>query len=122
MKTRIAAFQYLKILQSKHTKIENIQYDKFETQSYLTSPMFTNNEVNLLHALRSRTVNVKCNFSSKHKDDLLCPLCSEECDDQLHLLNCIILKRKLRTKVTANNKVAYSDIFGDASKQKEATH
>ena len=88
------------------------------TQSYLTSPMFSNKEVNLLHALRSR-----CNFSSKYKDNLSCPVClvESESDDQQHILNCNILKKKLRTKITANNRVAYSDIFGDVIKQKEVT-
>ena len=88
------------------------------TQSYLTSPMFSNKEVNLLHALRSR-----CNFSSKYKDNLSCPVClvKSESDDQQHILNCNILKKNLRTKITANNRVAYSDIFGDVMKQKEVT-
>ena len=88
------------------------------TQSYLTSPMFSNKEVNLLHALRSR-----CNFSSKYKDNLSCPVClvESESDDQQHILNCNILNKKLRTKITANNRVAYSDIFGDVMKQKEVT-
>ena len=124
MKIRSAAFEYLKMLQSKHTKIKNIQYSKFETQSYLTSPMFSNKEVNLLHALRSRSVNVKCNFSSKYKDNLSCPVClvESESDDQQHILNCTILNKKLRTKITANNRVAYSDIFGDVLKQKEVTY
>ena len=55
-KTKVAAFSYLKSLQVQHSKIKDIQYPRFETQKYMTSQMFTNCEVNLLHALRSRSV------------------------------------------------------------------
>ena len=70
-KTKEAALKYLKDLQSKHSKIKTIPYSSLETQPYMTSPIFNNEEVNTLHALRSRYVNVK----AKYQNNMLCPLC-----------------------------------------------
>ena len=95
---------------------------KFETQKYLKSPLFKNEEVNLLHALRSRVVAVKNNFSSKYKNNLLCPLCIMSIDDQPHILNCSVLKRKFRSNEAAKYSIKYEDIFGDIQKQKQVTH
>ena len=121
-KTKNAAFRYLKNLQSQHSKISDIKYPIFETQKYMTSPIYINDEVNLLHALRSRSINVKHNFSSKYRNDMSCPLCSTGMDDQQHILDCSVLKKKLVTKEAANNKVVYEDIFEDYLQQKEVTH
>ena len=88
----------------------------------MTSPIFKNDEVNLLHALRSRSINVKNNFSSLHRNDMSCPLCYTGIDDQQHILDCDVLKKKMKTNEAANNKVVYEDIFADYRKPKEATH
>ena len=88
----------------------------------MTSPIYINDEVNLLHALRSRSINVKHNFSSKYRNDMSCPLCSTGRGDQQHILDCSILKNKLETNEAANNKVVYEDIFEDYLRQKEVTH
>ena len=88
----------------------------------MTSPIYINDEVNLLHALRSRSINVKHNFSSKYRNDMSCPLCSTGRDDQQHILDCSVLKNKLVSKEAANNKVVYEDIFEDYLRQKEVTH
>ena len=121
-KIKNAAFSYLKSLQRQHSKISDIYYPIFQTQKYMTSPIFANDEVNLLHALRSRSINVKNNFSSKYRNDMSCPLCSHMRDDQRHILECDVLKNKLESREVANSKVVYEDIFGDHLKQKEATH
>ena len=121
-KTKKAAFKYLKELQSKHSKVVNIQYSKLETQPYMKSPIFNNEEVNLLHALRARYVNVKANFSSKYPTSMLCPLCLIKNDDQPHILECSVLKGKFLSRETNSNKVVYEDIFADPAKQKGITH
>ena len=121
-KTKVAAFNYLKSLQAQHSKIKDIQYPCFDTQKYMTSQMFTNREVNLLHALRSRSVNVKCNFSFKYKEDLSCPLGCVASDSQSHILDCTFLNKYLKTREAASSKVRYEDIFGDLLKQKVVTN
>ena len=113
-KIRKAAFVYLKNLQKKNSKIKHIVYPKFQDQEYMTSHIFTNVDVNLLHALRSRSVNVKCNFRNV--------LCLEKDDDQLHLLECVELRNRFKTEELNRNKNDYQDIFADQCKQKEVTH
>ena len=61
-KIKCAALKYLKEIQSEHSKIKLISYPKLEMQKYLSSKEFNNEQVNLLAALRSRMVDVKCNF------------------------------------------------------------
>ena len=51
-----AAFCYLKSLKEGHSKMEKLNYSKFEKASYLNSPMFNTESVQLLLALRTRTV------------------------------------------------------------------
>ena len=121
-KIKNAACKYLRNIQSEHSKIRDIQYNKLETQSYLTSPIFYDEEVELLHALRSRYTNVKANFSSKFKNDMRCPLCLADRDDQQHILSCSALKRKLESQETVQHKNMYEDIFADHRKQKEITY
>ena len=66
---RIAAFEYLTTKQVSHSKVNTIKYTKQETQKYMVSPIFLNEEVNQLHALRSRTTNCKMNFKNKYRND-----------------------------------------------------
>ena len=87
----------------------------------MISPIFKNEEVNQLFALRSRTTNCKENFKQKYKnDDLLCGLCHQENEDQPHLLRCDVLSRKLETTQVSRNHIEYNHIFSeDINKQKE---
>ena len=71
MKTKNAAFRHLKAPQSKHSKIKHIKYDELKYQSYI----FTNQEVNLLHSLRSRSVDCKVNFRCMYEADFDFTLC-----------------------------------------------
>ena len=88
----------------------------------MISSIFTNEEVNLLHALRSRSIQCKVNFRGLHGDNLSCPLCQDESqDDQPHILTCVALRRLLRSDNVANSDVKYDDIFGNIYQQKEVT-
>ena len=115
-----AAFKYLQTKQKKHSKVCNIKYNKLQTQQYIKCPVFSNAEVNLLHSLRSRMVNVKDNFSSKFQNHLLCPLCENARDDQPHLLECTELQNRMKTEELSKGKVEYRNIFEGVDKQKEA--
>ena len=85
----------------------------------MTSPLFSNNEVSLLYALRSRALNCKMNYRNRYKeDDLLCILCKEESDSQRHILSCKALQSKLETIDLVAHKVDYNDIFKDTLRQK----
>ena len=76
--------EYLKEKQETHSKIKDIVYTELKVQEYITSPIFTNEETNLLYALPSRSVNVKINFRNKFQNNLLCPLCQLKDDNQAH--------------------------------------
>ena len=120
---RKAAFVYLTTKQASHSKVSIIKYAQLETQTYMISPLFLNEEVNQLHALRSKTSNCKMNFKNRYgKDDLLCNLCFLENQDQQHILRCIVLQRKLRSSQIAQKKIAYEDLYSnDVYKQKAIT-
>ena len=86
-----AAYSHLIQIQEPHIKVNHIKYNDLKIQPYLTSPMFTNEEVFLLTALRSHTVrSIKMNFSSWYTPNLSCPLnCqqseqAQQQDDQEH--------------------------------------
>ena len=116
-----AAFKYLTQLQASHSKVSKIEYKNLEIQKYMVSPVFLNEEVSMLHALRSRTTECKENFKQKYMhSDLLCLLCQNENEDQQHLLKCSILKTKFKSEQLMVNKVNYENIFSaDVNKQKE---
>ena len=54
-----AAFNYLKQKLRTHSKVKHIKNKSFETKKYMTSPIFNDIEVNLLHRLRSRSTECK---------------------------------------------------------------
>ena len=122
-KIKTAAFNYLRKLQEKHSKIRDIVYTKLEIQQYMVSPVFLDEEVNILHSLRSRAVDCKANYRNMYKDDdMLCILCKTEYCDQKHILACSVLLNALQTMETSRSKIIYEDIFNeDTSKQKEVT-
>ena len=98
-------------------------YTKLEIQPYMVSPVFLDEEVNILHSLRSRAVDCKANYRNMYKDDdMLCILCKTEYCDQKHILACSVLLNALQTMETSRSKIIYEDIFNeDTSKQKEVT-
>ena len=110
---------HLKEKQNKHSKIRAIQYKTLDTQAYMISPLFSNSEVSLLFALRSKYIECKSNFKNKYKyDNLLCQLCGEDADTQPHILHCETLNSYLKCEDTIKEKVEYDDIFSDTKKQK----
>ena len=118
-----AAFEYLKQKLNTHTEVKHIQYNKLEIQQYMTSPLFTNSEVDMLHSLRSRCADCKVNFKQKYiHTNLKCLLCGIEDDDQQHILVCTAIQSYIQSKNITVNNVIYEDIFlSDISKQKEIT-
>ena len=118
-KIKTAAFHFLLEKKLNHSKIKDIQYSKLETQSYMTSPLFTNSEVSLLFALRSKYVDCKANFRSKYRNtDLLCEYCSECEDNQQHILRCKVLNKFLKSKDVVDENFEYNDLFKNVKKQK----
>ena len=88
----------------------------------MTSNKFTNQMVNVLFNLQSSmTRNIKANFSSLFKENMLCKLkCKEkDIDTQQHLLTCSeLLKSLTLTEIENTNAVNYNDIFGSLEQQR----
>ena len=81
--------------QLKHSK--NIQYDKLQRRAYMQSPIFSNEEVNLMHAVRSRSTGCKANVKQKYiHTNTLCMLCGDESEDEQHLLKCKVIQTNLK--------------------------
>ena len=60
---KAAAFKELKTKQSSHSKVNDIVYENLEKQSYLISPIFTNDDIEILSNLRSHTTRgIRSNF------------------------------------------------------------
>ena len=93
-----------------------------EMQQYLKSPLFTNEEASLLFSLRSRAIDCKSNFKSKYsKEDLLCRICQQEEESQIHLLHCKPLNDVLKSNDIITDDVNYNDLFSEHRKQKVIT-
>ena len=60
--------------------------------------------------------NIKANFTSFYKNDILCPLCNKVEDTQQHLLECDIIMMK----ININTHIKYEHIFGDLDQQVKA--
>ena len=88
----------------------------------MKSPLFNDEEVKTLHALRCISVNVMANLKNKYGSDLLCPLCPKNEDNQLHILECPELTKRLKNSEFHDNKCTYQDLFANHKLQKPITH
>ena len=122
-KVKEAAFLYLKEKQQQHSKVRDLNYDQLKTQCYMTSPLFSNEEVNMLHALRSRSTDCKNNFKQKYiNSNILCTLCQLEDEDQQHVLRCTIIQSKFKSEDVISETPEYEYLFSDdVQKQKRIT-
>ena len=125
-KITAAAHMHLTAKQADHSKVSEIKFESLETQPYLLSTMFSDEETKLLTALRSRMHDgFKKNFSQLHGGQVDCPL---ECwstnsqpfkDSQQHLLVCKTILDRFQTNDIVED-FQYSDLFGkDIKKQKQ---
>ena len=117
-----AAFEALMKIQQKHTKVNHLRYDEFKCQEYLTSGIFSNEEISILSSLRSHTLrSIKSNFRHFYQGNTNCPLlCTPDGiipheDTQKHLIMCnkILEKISLKETTIASHTVNYEDIYSD---------
>ena len=89
----------------------------------MKSPTFSNEEVNLLHKLRSRSTDCKENFKQKYiHSNLLCDLCKNENENQQHIMKCKVILNEFKCNTLSIEKIEYADIFSkNIRKQKEVT-
>ena len=86
------AFPFLQEERNKLSKVKDLQYEKLKIQSYLLPSNLADVRLaKFVFSLRSRMLDIKCNYKSNHSN-LCCPICKNENDDQQHLLCCEGLK------------------------------
>ena len=121
-KVRQAAFNYLKQLKVKHSKMDNLAYKKLDISKYLNSPMFNFKSIQMLFAIRTRTVrNIKTDFRGMYPD-VACPLGCGHTDTLPNILTCPVLQVHMMTDSVTNDAVKYKDAFcPDVVKQKQVT-
>ena len=106
-----------------HSKVSHIKYQKLETQNYMTSPLFSNVEVEMLHKLRARCADVKMNFKHKYfQTHTRCPICDIDDDDQNHILQCKVIQKYHISQNITKETMKYEDLFSEnIYKQKQIT-
>ena len=96
--------------------MKNIVYKKFKIASYLTDSKFNIDDKILLFSLRTRMVDVKCNFKNGIAD-ISCSFCDQnEPQTQQHLMVCPEIFKNC-PEMANNHDVDYSDLFKDTDRQ-----
>ena len=107
-KVKSKALEYLQKLQQKHSKSINLHFESLELQEYLKPEgNMTIQMKAFVFSLRSRMVDVKCNYKVG-KTDLKCRKCLIVDEDQEHLLNCVALSDN---SVISSDIPSYQDLF-----------
>ena len=83
------SWKYLNNEKGEHDKVKHIDHSKVEMQDYLSPNCLTNEESKFIFLLRSRMLDVKCNFRGRYQhSNTLCPVCMTAEDSQAHILAC----------------------------------
>ena len=96
------------------SKIKDITYESLKIQDYLKSEKFSQNERNLLYALRSRSHSTKMNYQKMNSSNLMCTLGCQNVEDQSHIFE------KCSALNTKHEQIILNFIFKDSSRQKDA--
>ena len=99
------AFEDLIEQQSTYSKGSNLDYGKLMMRGYLKNQNITVSQAKLIFLLRSRMLKVKDNFRGAYINNMICPCCLKEFDDQLHFISC----SNLSGTITVED---YNYIFG----------
>ena len=109
---KIKALEFLKNIQSTHSKSSNLSYTEITLQEYLKPEnSMTNKEKAFAFAARSHMIDVKRNFKSG-KENLNCSLGCHQPEDQSHLLVC----PKINSQA---EEIIYCDIYGNDPRKVE---
>ena len=107
------ALKYLNGLKVKEnqlsSKTSHIQHRKIGMASYLKPNQISIQEAKFLFTLRSRMLDIKCNYRGKYSD-VICPSCKQDDDTQQYLLVCSSLNMD---GVVAGSLPDYNDLFSE---------
>ena len=117
-KARNQAIEYLNVLKSTHSKLDNIQSEDLTPKEYLKDERLNPSEAKLLFKLRTRMFDCKQNFKNRYGENifLFCELCTVSADSQSHLLDCFVLKNCI-SELRNNEHIRYEHIFESVDRQ-----
>ena len=122
-KVKANALNNLNELKSSHSKMNELVYTKLELSQYLRSPIFNTESMEMLLALRTRTVRGIRNYFRGMYSDAACPLGCGNTDTLSYILSCNVLQASMDSTCLAHSPVQYSDVYStDIVKQREVTH
>ena len=105
------ALRYLNCEKDKHSKVKHMSHKKMEMQDYLSPNNLSNDDSKLIFLLRSRMLDVKCNYKGKYiHSNTLCPVCKKEEDTQAHILECADLN--VENQIVTET-IDYDKLFSD---------
>ena len=109
--TKKTAFEYLIVKKEEMSKLKDLRYEELKLQSYLSCENLSNREKKLAFNLRTRMVQLQCNFGNK----ICCQLCKYPGteDSQRHLFEECVKIRKLCPEISELRTGAYWDIFSN---------
>ena len=90
MKVRQTAFEELIAENTKRSKTNDLQYQKFEVQEYVRKA--APEVAYVIFRYRIRSIKCKANMKSSYTD-LKCRLCEVADEDQNHVANCVMVRR-----------------------------
>ena len=76
-------------------------------------------EISTLFKLRSRTIDVKDNRESSHRDNMWCRTCQLFPESQQHLFQCSVIRKKFQS--VDFTELNYEMIFGNLENQEKFT-
>ena len=100
----VGNMHYLLGLKMKHSKMDNLVYNKLKLQSYPKSPDIPVHEAKNSFRFRVRTATFKDFFCEKYMNKAW-PLCTVHMDTQTHAVQCVQVKQMI--SIEGN----YSNIF-----------
>lgn len=113
--------QFLQNLQLTHTKSKYLDMSENPSE-YLSDIRFTKKQVEILLALRSRTIWVKENFKNMYtSDNMLCFCCKLFTCTQQHIMVCPKIVQKSQILHIQTNNLTYDMIYGDTDQQLKIT-
>ena len=77
--------------QQSLSKVKHLDFTELKLQEYLLPNKLDLRLSKFVFMLRSRMLDVRCNFKNKYSDTL-CPLCKADQDTQQHLMVCSVLE------------------------------
>ena len=97
---KILAIQNLE--SRKKQKSNKLNIKTFKPQDYIISKNLSKTEVQTLYKIRNSMIDVKENFKSNY-ENMLCKLCFIFRENQQHLLDCSIIREKLKDVIEFEN-------------------